>query len=132
MTDEHLKRLKSLIPELENLIENGNCRETPAGAPLNTALLADAYGHIEQLTGPVGAILLSYRDHADIRKFCLGMVDPETNVERVKEGVQGVLWTGTIVADRQVPLNHVFVIAFEVLDGKAPTEKNTTVIKLSR
>jgi len=70
--------------------------DIPVIAPLNGAVLADAYAQIERHDLRVARVFMNARDYADIRKFGRDILDIESQAALLKTGLQATLWGAQI------------------------------------
>lgn len=90
---------------------------------LTFSLLADGCGIIEIEDVRVNEILMNAKIYADIRSNGRHLLDPETEVEKLKKGIMAYLWGSTIIVTKKIPDSTVLILS----DSK---EKMGAVLKI--
>ena len=90
-------------------IPGGTNPDIPVVAPLNGAVLADAFAEIERHDLRVARVYMNARDYADVRKFGRDILDIESQATLLKTGLQATLWGATVITSRLVPAGTVYV-----------------------
>ena len=101
--------------------------DIPVIAPLNGAVLADAYALIERHDLRVSRVFMNARDYADIRKFGRDILDIESQAALLKTGLQATLWGAQIITSRLVPVGTVASAVSEMF-GRIPVRTELTVL----
>lgn len=102
--------------------------DIPVIAPLNGAVLADAFSLIERHDLRVARIFMNARDYADIRKFGRDILDIESQANLLRTGLQAILWGAHIITSRIVPAGTVFVTCEPEHFGRIPVRTELTVL----
>jgi hypothetical protein len=102
--------------------------DIPVIAPLNGAVLADAYSLIERHDLRVARVFMNARDYADIRKFGRDILDIESQASLLKTGLQATLWGAQIITSRLVPVGTVYVCCEPEMFGRIPVRTELTVL----
>jgi len=102
--------------------------DIPVIAPLNGAVLADAFALIERHDLKVARVYMSARDYADVRKFGRDILDTETQGVLLKTGLQSTLWGAQIITSRLVPAGTVYVCCEPEHFGRIPVRTELTVL----
>lgn len=102
--------------------------DVPVIAPLNGAILADAFSLIERWDLRVARVYMNARDYADIRKFGRDILDIESQASLLKTGLQATLWGAQIVTSRLVPVGTVYVCCEPEMFGRIPVRTELTVL----
>ncbi len=109
-------------------IAGGTNPDIPVVAPINPAVLADAFALIERHDLRVARIFMNARDYADIRKFGRDILDIEAQAALLKTGLQATLWGAQIITSRLVPVGVVYVAAEPEMFGRIPVRTELTVL----
>jgi hypothetical protein len=102
--------------------------DIPVIAPLNGAVLADAFALIERHDLRVARVYMNARDYADIRKFGRDILDIESQAALLKTGLQATLWGSQIITSRLVPVGTVYVTCEPEMFGRIPVRTELTVL----
>jgi hypothetical protein len=102
--------------------------DIPVVAPLNGAVLADAYSLIERHDLRVARVFMNARDYADIRKFGRDILDIESQAALLKTGLQATLWGAQLITSRLVPVGTVYVCCEPEMFGRIPVRTELTVL----
>jgi len=102
--------------------------DIPVVAPLNGAVLADAYSLIERHDLRVARVYMNARDYADIRKFGRDILDIESQAALLKTGLQATLWGAQLITSRLVPVGTVYVCCEPEMFGRIPVRTELTVL----
>ena len=102
--------------------------DIPVVAPLNGAVLADAYSLIERYDLRVARVFMNARDYADIRKFGRDILDIESQAALLKTGLQATLWGAQLITSRLVPVGTVYVCCEPEMFGRIPVRTELTVL----
>lgn len=97
-------------------------------APLNGAVLADAFALIERHDLRVARVFMNARDYADIRKFGRDILDIESQAALLKTGLQATLWGAQLITSRLVPVGTVYVCCEPEMFGRIPVRTELTVL----
>lgn len=109
-------------------IPGGTNPDIPVIAPINGAVLADAFASIERHDLRVARIYMNAVDYADIRKFGRDILDPETQQALLRTGLMGTLWGAQIITSRLVPAGWVYVCCDPDMFGRIPVRTELTVL----
>lgn len=102
--------------------------DLPVVAPLNGAVLADAWALIERHDLRVARVFMNARDYADIRKFGRDILDIESQAVLLKTGLQATLWGAQVITSRLVPAGSVYVVYEPEMFGRIPVRTELTVL----
>jgi len=102
--------------------------DIPVVAPLNGAVLADAYSLIERHDLRVARVFMNARDYADIRKCGRDILDIESQAALLKTGLQATLWGAQLITSRLVPVGTVYVCCEPEMFGRIPVRTELTVL----
>jgi HK97 family phage major capsid protein len=102
--------------------------DTPVVAPLNGAVLADAFALIERHDLRVARVYMNARDYADVRKFGRDILDIESQATLLKTGLQATLWGAQLITSRLVPVGTVYVCCEPEMFGRIPVRTELTVL----
>jgi HK97 family phage major capsid protein len=102
--------------------------DIPVVAPLNGAVLADAFACIERHDLRVARVYMNARDYADIRKFGRDILDIESQATLLKTGLQATLWGAQVITSRIVPAGTVYVCCEPEMFGRIPVRTELTVL----
>ncbi len=102
--------------------------DLPVVAPLNGAVLADAWALIERHDLRVARVFMNARDYADIRKFGRDILDIESQAVLLKTGLQATLWGAQVITSRLVPAGTVYVVCEPEMFGRIPVRTELTVL----
>jgi len=108
-------------------IPGGTNPDIPVVAPLNGAVLADAFAEIERHDLRVARVYMNARDYADVRKFGRDILDIESQATLLKTGLQATLWGATVITSRLVPAGTVYVCCEPEMFGRTPVRTELTV-----
>lgn len=109
-------------------IPGGTNPDIPVVAPLNGAVLADAWSLIERHDLRVARVYMNARDYADIRKFGRDILDIESQAVLLKTGLQATLWGAQVIISRLVPAGTVYVCCEPEMFGRIPVRTELTVL----
>jgi hypothetical protein len=102
--------------------------DIPVVAPLNGAVLADAFASIERHDLRVARVFMNAVDYADIRKFGRDILDTETQQVLLRTGLMGTLWGAQIITSRLVPAGVTYCCAEPEMFGRIPVRTELTVL----
>ena len=102
--------------------------DIPVVAPLNGAVLADAFALIERHDLRVARVYMNARDYADVRKFGRDILDIESQATLLKTGLQATLWGAQVITSRLVPAGTVYVCCEPEMFGRIPVRTELTVL----
>jgi hypothetical protein len=102
--------------------------DVPVIAPLNGAVLADAFALIERHDLRVARVYMNARDYSDVRKFGRDILDIESQRDLLKTGLQSILWGAQIITSRLVPVGTVYVCCEPEHFGRIPVRTELTVL----
>ena len=97
-------------------------------APINGAVLADAWSLIERWDLRVARVYMNARDYADVRKFGRDILDIESQAVLLKTGLQATLWGAQVITSRLVPVGTVYVCCEPEMFGRIPVRTELTVL----
>lgn len=109
-------------------LPGGTNPDIPVAAPLNGAVLADAWSLIERHDLRVARVFMNARDYADIRKFGRDILDIESQATLLKTGLQATLWGAQVITSRLVPAGTVYVCCEPEMFGRIPVRTELTVL----
>lgn len=109
-------------------LPGGTNPDIPVVAPLNGAVLADAYALIERHDLRVARVYMNARDYADVRKFGRDILDIESQATLLKTGLQATLWGAQVITSRLVPAGTVYVCCEPEMFGRIPVRTELTVL----
>jgi HK97 family phage major capsid protein len=109
-------------------IPGGTNPDIPVVAPLNGAVLADAFALIERHDLRVARVYMNARDYADVRKFGRDILDIESQATLLKTGLQATLWGAQVITSRLVPAGTVYVCCEPEMFGRIPVRTELTVL----
>lgn len=102
--------------------------DIPVIAPVNGAVLADAFSLIERHDLRVARVYMNARDYADIRKFGRDILDIESQAQLLKTGLQATLWGAQIITSRIVPVGTIYCTCEPEHFGRIPVRTELTVL----
>jgi hypothetical protein len=102
--------------------------DIPVAAPLNAAVLADAFSLIERHDLRVARVYMNARDYSDVRKFGRDILDIESQATLLKTGLQAILWGAQIITSRLVPAGTVYCCCEPEMFGRIPVRTELTVL----
>lgn len=102
--------------------------DIPVVAPINGAVLADAFAEIERHDLRVARVYMNAVDYADLRKFGRDILDTETQQHLLRTGLMGTLWGSQIITSRLVPAGTVYVTCDPEMFGRIPVRTELTVL----
>jgi hypothetical protein len=97
-------------------------------APINGAVLADAFSLIERHDLRVARVYMNARDYADLRKFGRDILDIESQATLLKTGLMATLWGSQVITSRLVPVGTVYVCCEPEMFGRIPVRTELTVL----
>ena len=109
-------------------LPGGTNPDIPVIAPINGAVLADAFALIERHDLRVARVYMNARDYADVRKFGRDILDIESQATLLKTGLQATLWGSQIITSRLVPVGTVYVCCEPEMFGRIPVRTELTVL----
>jgi hypothetical protein len=109
-------------------LPGGTNPDVPVVAPLNGAVLADAFALIERHDLRVARVYMNARDYADVRKFGRDILDIESQATLLKTGLQATLWGAQVITSRLVPAGTVYVCCEPEMFGRIPVRTELTVL----
>lgn len=109
-------------------LPGGTNPDIPVVAPINGAVLADAFALIERHDLVVSRIYMNAVDYADLRKFGRDILDVETQQVLLRTGLMGTFWGAQIVTSRLVPAGTVYVCCAPEMFGRIPVRIELTVL----
>ena len=109
-------------------IPGGTNPDIPVVAPLNGAVLADAFALIERHDLRVARVYMNARDYADVRKFGRDILDIESQATLLKTGLQATLWGAQVITSRLVPAGTGYVCCEPEMFGRIPVRTELTVL----
>ena len=109
-------------------IPGGTNPDIPVVAPLNGAVLADAFAEIERHDLRVARVYMNARDYADVRKFGRDILDIESQATLLKTGLQATLWGASVITSRLVPAGTVYCCCEPEMFGRIPVRTELTVL----
>ncbi len=109
-------------------LPGGTNADIPVIAPINGAVLADAFALIERHDLRVARVYMNARDYADIRKFGRDILDIESQATLLKTGLQATLWGAQLITSRLVPVGTVYVCCEPEMFGRIPVRTELTVL----
>lgn len=109
-------------------IAGGENPDIPVVAPLNGAVLADAFAMIETHDLRVARVFCNAKDYADLRKLNRDILDPESQRDLLKTGLMGTIWGAQIIVSRLVPVGTVYCCAEPEMFGRIPVRTELTVL----
>ena len=109
-------------------LPGGTNPDIPVIAPINGAVLADAFALIERHDLRVARVYMNARDYADVRKFGRDILDIESQATLLKTGLQATLWGAQIITSRLVPVGTVYVCCEPEMFGRIPVRTELTVL----
>jgi hypothetical protein len=99
-----------------------------AAAPLNTAVLADAFSLVERHDLAVSRVYMNARDYADLRKIGRDTYDFNTQRALLDTGIRDIFWGAHVVTSRLVPVGTVYVCTEPEHFGRMPVRTELTVL----
>lgn len=120
--------LNSLAVNGFDSVAGGTNPDIPVIAPLNGAVLADAFSLIERHDLRVARVFMNARDYADLRKFGRDILDIETQAVLLKTGLMGTLWGAQIITSRLVPVGTVYCCCEPEHFGRIPVRTELSVL----
>ena len=109
-------------------LPGGTNPDVPVVAPLNGAVLADAFALLERHDLRVARVFMNARDYADVRKFGRDILDIESQATLLKTGLQATLWGAQVITSRLVPAGTVYVCCEPEMFGRIPVRTELTVL----
>jgi len=109
-------------------LPGGTNPDVPVIAPVNGAVLADAFALIERHDLRVARVYMNARDYADVRKFGRDILDIESQATLLKTGLQATLWGAQIITSRLVPVGTIYVCCEPEMFGRIPVRTELTVL----
>ena len=109
-------------------VPGGLNADLPVIAPLNGAVLADAFAFVERHDLRVARVYMNARDYADLRKFGREILDIESQATLLKTGLMATLWGAQIIVSRIVPVGTVYVCCEPEMFGRIPVRTELTVL----
>ena len=109
-------------------VAGGTNPDIPVAAPINGAVLADAFALVERHDLRVARVFMNARDYADLRKFGRDILDTESQRDLLKSGIMATLWGAEIITSRLVPAGTVYVCAEPEMFGRIPVRTELTVL----
>ena len=90
---------------LEHLKEALHCFETSLTTPttLTPDLIADAFFSVERRDKRVSRVWMSASTFCNLRKYCRDIFEPETHIELLRTGLQGLIWSIEVFISRNIP-----------------------------
>jgi hypothetical protein len=101
-------------------------------APIDPSILADAFAEVERHGLRVARIFMNAIDYADIRKFGRDILDPVSQGELLKTGLQVRIWGADILTSRLVPPGFVYICAEPENFGRIPVRTELSVISADK
>ncbi len=102
--------------------------DIPVAAPISQAVLADAFAQVEQHDLRVARVFVNPLDYADFRKLGREVLDPESQQQLLRTGMQTTMWGAQILSSRLVPQNVVYCTAEPEFFGRMPVRTELTVL----
>ncbi len=109
-------------------VAGGTNPDIPVAAPINGAVLADAFALVERHDLRVARVFMNARDFADLRKFGRDILDTESQRDLLKSGIMATLWGAEIITSRLVPAGTVYICAEPEHFGRIPVRTELTVL----
>jgi len=109
-------------------LPGGTNPDIPVIAPINGAVLADAFSLIERHDLRVARVFMNARDYADLRKFGRDILDIESQATLLKTGLMATLWGSQVITSRLVPVGTVYVCCEPEMFGRIPVRTELTVL----
>lgn len=109
-------------------VAGGENPDVPVVAPLNGAVLADAFALVERHDLRVARVFMNARDYADLRKFGRDILDIESQRDLLKTGLMATLWGAQIITSRLIPVGTVYVCCEPEMFGRIPVRTELTVL----
>lgn len=109
-------------------VPGGTNADIPVVAPLNGAVLADAFALIERHDLRVARVYMNARDYADLRKFGREILDIETQATLLKTGLMATIWGAQLITSRLVPAGTVYICCEPEMFGRIPVRTELTVL----
>jgi hypothetical protein len=109
-------------------LPGGTNPDIPVIAPINGAVLADAFSLIERHDLRVARVYMNARDYADLRKFGRDILDIESQATLLKTGLMATLWGSQVITSRLVPVGTVYVCCEPEMFGRIPVRTELTVL----
>jgi hypothetical protein len=90
---------------LEHLKEALHCFERSLTTPttLTPDLIADALFSVERRDKRVSRVWMSASTFCNLRKYCRDIFEPETHIELLRTGLQGLIWSTEVFISRNIP-----------------------------
>lgn len=95
---------------------------------LTANAIIDAWGQVTRNDIRVQNIFLNAVDYADILKFDRDVLDPVTQANLLKTGIQNTMYGANIIVSRVVPEGSVYVCGEPEFFGRIPIRTDLTVI----
>jgi len=110
---------------LEHLKEALHCFERSLTTPtlLTPDLIADAFLSVERLDKRVSRVWMTASTFCNVRKHCRDIFTPETKIEFLRSGLQGLLWSTEVFLSRSIPDLSIVLIP----EGQEGTFSKDTV-----
>jgi hypothetical protein len=110
---------------LEHLKEALHCfeRSLTIRTLLTPDLIAEAFCSIERLDKRVSRVWMNANIFCDVRMCCREIFTPETKLELLKSGLQGLLWSTEVFLSRNIPDLSIVLIP----EGQEGTFSKDTV-----
>lgn len=102
--------------------------DIPVVAPINGAVLADAFAQVERHDLRVARVYMNAKDYADMRKFGRDILDMEAQATLLKTGLVGTIWGAQVIVSRIVPAGTVYVCCEPEMFGRIPVRIELTVL----
>lgn len=102
--------------------------DIPVLAPINGAVLADAFASIERHDLRVSKLYMHATDYADFRKFGRDILSFEQQDVLLRTGLQSYLWGAQIITSRLVPPGFVYILTDPEMLGRMPVRTELTVL----
>ncbi len=93
--------------------------------------LADLFKPTELRNTRVTRAWFNVVDYADVRKFGRDIIDPECDVARLKQGIQGRIWNVEIRTSRKVPEGLAMIVGEDQGDSDLEMFAKDSDLKLS-
>lgn len=73
-------------------------------------VVADLYSAVEKRNERVIRAWFNILEFADIRKYGQDHFDVEHNLERLKQGIQGLLWGAEVRVSKKIPVGMAYIV----------------------
>lgn len=77
---------------------------------ISGAHIADGFSEVERFDNRVATVAMNARDYADLRKFGRDILDVESRVYLLKQGLMATIWGAMIITSRAIPSGQVFIL----------------------